>query len=773
MSMFRAEHRKLLLRFVLPYICILIIPLITGYLIYHRSLSIMEDEMTRNNLSILVQSQKTLNNRLSEVDMLAQKLLSDSKIVQFQYIDQPVEGANMFKVIDTIRKLADYNPTNNFIFKYYMLYKTSGVVLSTETVYRLPEFYDTVLKSGEMDYEQWLEQTLGAYHQGDYFPARRVMFRNENRSFVTYVRSLGYPSYYQGAVLILIDERQVNDLLNGLDISGGGWAYIADNKGNFITRLSDGNVERQAVDLPAGRTQGVVHRNINGVNMLVTFTQSTYNGWMYVAVQPAHNILEKAEYIRDMTFTFFLISLLIGGLISFFLAYKGSKPIGRLIGTLTEHFGEELPKSRDVYRFLRTTVSRIIHHNRELNEKLSVQLPFLQATIVERLLRGGFWNEGDLRTLLSHAGLVINAHHYAVAIVQLCGYHNQISEDILEELSVKRLIVREKLKESLGDRVHVHESKEDQLILLLMWNEADATACGQQCAGRLNAIAAEVQTGLKVGIVMTLGTFYRNRLDISRSYEEAQQTLVYASHYTERTLLVYDDRSPKLTQYYYPSELETRLGNLVRSGETEQVRKLLDELEDNNFVQRHLSLDMLRLFVYEVWGSLVKITSELPQQERHDYMSVKDSVRRMESFEECRDAFDQLRQQFLQVCAAVNGRKKSRNAQLLEKVIAFIHASFDDESLTLSRIAGELHVSEVYLSQFVKEQTGETFTSYLERKRMEHALELLKETDYPIKDIARMVGYGSSNTFGRAFKRVFGTSAMTYRLTERMDMQQE
>ncbi|MDF2814675.1 MAG: Helix-turn-helix domain [Paenibacillus sp.] len=53
-------------------------------------------------------------------------------------------------------------------------------------------------------------------------------------------------------------------------------------------------------------------------------------------------------------------------------------------------------------------------------------------------------------------------------------------------------------------------------------------------------------------------------------------------------------------------------------------------------------------------------------------------------------------------------------------------------------------------------------TTYLERKRMERALELLSGTDIAIKDIASMVGYGSSNTFGRAFKRVYGTNATGY-----------
>jgi two-component system response regulator YesN len=52
---------------------------------------------------------------------------------------------------------------------------------------------------------------------------------------------------------------------------------------------------------------------------------------------------------------------------------------------------------------------------------------------------------------------------------------------------------------------------------------------------------------------------------------------------------------------------------------------------------------------------------------------------------------------------------------------------------------------------------------------MERALELLSGTDIAIKDIAGMVGYSSSNTFGRAFKRVYGTNATTIRMAERRE----
>ena len=53
---------------------------------------------------------------------------------------------------------------------------------------------------------------------------------------------------------------------------------------------------------------------------------------------------------------------------------------------------------------------------------------------------------------------------------------------------------------------------------------------------------------------------------------------------------------------------------------------------------------------------------------------------------------------------------------------------------------------------------GINFSSYLERKRMERAIFLLKDTDLTIQEIYQEIGYNSSHTFRRVFKKTYGVS---------------
>lgn len=759
-------RNKLLYRFALPYLLILLIPLLSGFLIYQRTLHLVEEDATQSNLSILEHSRMTLDTRLAEIDNFAQKLVSDPKVLQFQYVNNPISSQSMGQVLDLIKKLADFKPINSFVFDYYILYKGSEVALSNHTIYGLSEFYQRHMLLDGVSFEIWRAEALEPFYYQKYLPARSITHDGERQGLVTVIRSLGYPNYSPGAAIILIREKELKELVSGLDVSDSGWAYIADERGKRITHLSRSGVsgvDLPRVDLPADSPNGIFRKTIDGRDMLVTFTKSSYNDWTYVAVQPANVILEKVNYIRDVTMFFFALSLLLGGLISLLLAYRGSKPMGGLIGALTEHFGEELPKAKGMYPFLKTAVSHMIHSHKQLRDKVGEQLPLLQAALLERLLRNGFVNEDELEANLSHAGLTIRAPYYAVAIVQFLGYYDRISKDILDELALKRLHVREKLELALEGRIYVLETKEDRLLLLLLGDQETAAGCKAVYDAKLTALAQSIRHEVNGELAFARGTFYDKRMDIARSYDEAKQALVYAKPGFKGAVLTYEDLPSPVTPFYFPVEVETRLGTLTRVGETDQIERLFLELETANFNDRRLSFEMLRLFIYQLWGCLVKVGGELPRQEPDVQEQLKMRLKQLESYEDCHSEFRQLRDEFLRLCSAVAGRKKSHNSELLQRVLESIQASFSLESLTLLQIARSLQVSEVYLSQFFKEQTGETFTAYLERKRMERAMELLNETDIPVKEIAALVGYGSSNTFGRAFKRVYGTNATAVR----------
>jgi len=74
------------------------------------------------------------------------------------------------------------------------------------------------------------------------------------------------------------------------------------------------------------------------------------------------------------------------------------------------------------------------------------------------------------------------------------------------------------------------------------------------------------------------------------------------------------------------------------------------------------------------------------------------------------------------------------------------------EPLDVSAVAAVAHVSEAHFSRSFRAVFGETPHHYLQRRRVERSMFLLRETDRSVTDICFDVGFGSLGTFSRTFR---------------------
>jgi len=79
---------------------------------------------------------------------------------------------------------------------------------------------------------------------------------------------------------------------------------------------------------------------------------------------------------------------------------------------------------------------------------------------------------------------------------------------------------------------------------------------------------------------------------------------------------------------------------------------------------------------------------------------------------------------------------------------------------TLARIA---HVSQAHFIRTFRATFGETPHRYLQRRRVERAMFLLRETDRSVTEICLDVGFNSLGTFSRTFRDIVGEPPSVYR----------
>ncbi len=91
------------------------------------------------------------------------------------------------------------------------------------------------------------------------------------------------------------------------------------------------------------------------------------------------------------------------------------------------------------------------------------------------------------------------------------------------------------------------------------------------------------------------------------------------------------------------------------------------------------------------------------------------------------------------------------------------------EPITLRDIAATAGLCRTYYCSVFKELNGMTPWDYVNIKRIEHAMHLLRESDNTILNIALQSGFNNTANFNRIFKNVTGLTPRDYRRTKRGD----
>lgn len=82
---------------------------------------------------------------------------------------------------------------------------------------------------------------------------------------------------------------------------------------------------------------------------------------------------------------------------------------------------------------------------------------------------------------------------------------------------------------------------------------------------------------------------------------------------------------------------------------------------------------------------------------------------------------------------------------------------------SLSELAAVAGFERTHFSRIFREIVGMSFSSWDRQLRVELAKQLLADTDWPIKTIARAVGYGDVTTFERNFRKIEHVAPKVYR----------
>ncbi len=105
----------------------------------------------------------------------------------------------------------------------------------------------------------------------------------------------------------------------------------------------------------------------------------------------------------------------------------------------------------------------------------------------------------------------------------------------------------------------------------------------------------------------------------------------------------------------------------------------------------------------------------------------------------------------------------NKHKEIVSKFVEFINRNYR-ENINLNDVSAAVNYSRSHFSFLFKSVMGQTFVEYLNRIRVEKAMELLENTDMSIIDISYEVGFNTITNFNKNFKYYTGTTPKNFKL---------
>ena len=356
----RAARHGLLISFLFSYLLVLFIPLVISGIALTEAEGVVEAYTIENSMSLLEQIRDLLDVNTEELKKIAIRIAMDSRVKKISGVKSPV-GDTYYTIWELSRDLQAFQFLEETLIIPIVYFPYIDMVVSPSVSCPFSIFYDYHFKYEDLAGEEWRQMLTGRYYPGEFLPVARINFGGNDYSVLSYLQSLplGYAHRCDAVIIILVDAARLGRLLERIRLYDYGWASVSDGQGRIMAMASGPKAKPTAVPLPAQAPSGHTMHRMGGRPMLVIHNISEKNGWRYVAVLPSDRIMGKVRYVRILTLGAAGLSLILGLLIAYYLAYRNVKPLREIVGMITNLFGSGIAKGGTEYDMLRNTLGAI------------------------------------------------------------------------------------------------------------------------------------------------------------------------------------------------------------------------------------------------------------------------------------------------------------------------------------------------------------------------------------------------------------------------------
>ncbi|HEX2945931.1 MAG TPA: helix-turn-helix domain-containing protein, partial [Clostridia bacterium] len=388
---------------------------------------------------------------------------------------------------------------------------------------------------------------------------------------------------------------------------------------------------------------------------------------------------------------------------------------------------------------------------------------FSRRRFFEQIVTGGL-SVLEISETAKTIGVDVNAPFYNIVLFSLnsAGYDRSAPESYTDELAA----IQDKIMQFIVSHPELILFRWDitTYAVLVKGEQDDIVQRTDDCIENIRSRCA--MAGCDVNWHIAHGTPVSRLGAIPVCFTEASRVLSYRYICPEEHILTKEqirDFQKKNGSEMDPGKKEIDqecIRNFLSNGAGEEIERFIDQLLQSAG-EEAVSLSLFcRYLTMTIYFAVVKYLDSIGCRTDSFWSLELRPNDNLSTPEEARQYAHQLMGQAIELRDR-EGKKQQRD--MLTQAIGFIDEHYQEETISLDRVARKVNVSPNYFSAIFSQEVGQTFIEYLTGKRIDEAKRLLRLTDKRSSEIAFAVGYKDPHYFSFAFKKISGCTPSEYR----------
>ncbi len=459
-------------------------------------------------------------------------------------------------------------------------------------------------------------------------------------------------------------------------------------------------------------------------------------------IQSPINILQIVFYEFAKVFSIFIVI--------YILILIGRHFIIIPIKQLAKKMGYIKNKDEKELEYIENKIEEIQNINLSLQSKILNLRSYQKQKRIKEYLTG-ITEHLDL-TVLNDVSEIFKVESYRVIIMEI--FDIDSIENIFDKFNLSKELVLKYFSEEVKCEVVGIDYKSIAFIL-------EERLTREELEEVLKCLVSHIDRNFNLKFSLVVTNVYDDILQMPKAYRTAKKMLDYKYIYKQNSVIFQDRlKENSFDKYYYPIEVESKLILRTLSSNEISVKRIIDEMFNQKSGQV-IDKKYVKEFGVLLYNTLNRILLQLNEvNENIDIKAYK--INEILEINNAVDLKNLFQEKILDICKLTKMEEENDIESVKIKIERYLEENYMID-ISLENLADHLGHSFKYTSVLFKKVMGDNFKNYLSIYRIEKSKEIMQENSgLRIKDLAELVGYNSSNTFIRTFRKYEGVSPGKY-----------